>query len=368
MNTRARNVDPSTINQQLNLMKRNLLFVGLAIACLAGCNRGGDRVAEGEGGSAGKKLRIVYIPKNTGNPYFEEVTKGFRDAANEIHADFTTTAPATAEATSQIPIIKEQIQRGVDVIAISANSPDALNPVLDEARAKGIVVITVDADLVGNESHRDAAVLPADFGEIGPSQVELLGKLTGYEGDFAILSATTDAPNQNAWIAKMKEARKDPKYSKMHLVDLVYGDDAPQKSTTVCEALLTKHPGLRGIISPTSVGLAASAQVVERAGVYPGGDHVVGKGLQLTGLSTPNQLKKFVNNGVVTAFQLWAPYNEGYLAVYLGQRIHEDGLKPAVGFFFETAKLGKRKFSNKLELIGGPLQTFDKSNVEKFSF
>ena len=192
-----------------------------------------------------------------------------------------------------------------------SNSPDALNTVLDQAKAKGITVITVDADLSGNESHRDAAVLPADFAEIGPGQVELLGKLTDYEGEFAILSATTDAPNQNAWIAKMKETLAQPKYSKMKLVETVYGDDEPQKSTTECEALLSKHPNLRGIISPTSVGLAAAAPVVERAGVYPGGAHAVGKGLQLTGLSTPNQLKKFVKNGTVSAFQLWAPYNEG---------------------------------------------------------
>jgi len=346
---------------------RPLHLLALSLVLIAGCNRGGDSASSG-GSNSGKKLRIVYIPKNTGNPYFDEVNRGFEDAAKEIGADYATTAPATADATSQVPIIKEQIQRGVDVIAISANSPDALNQVLDEAKSRGITVITVDADLVGNESHRDAAVLPADFNQIGPSQVELLGKLTNYEGDFAILSATADAPNQNAWIAKMKDALKDPKYAKMHLVDLVYGDDAPEKSSTECEALLAKHPGLRGIISPTSVGLAASAQVVERAGVYPKGPHASGQGLQLTGLSTPNQLKKFVDNGVVSAFQLWAPYNEGYIAVYLGRQIHDKTLKPSAGTEFATKKFGKQKFSDKLELIGGPLQTFDKSNVAQFNF
>jgi rhamnose transport system substrate-binding protein len=354
---------------------RSLALLSVSVLLLAGCGSGDSGGAAGTstgGGSAkndsGEKLKIVYIPKNTGNPYFNEVNKGFEDAAKDLGAEFTTSGPATADATSQIPIIKEQIQRGVDVIAISANSPDALNQVLDQARSRGITIITVDADLVGNESHRDAAVIPADLKEVGPQQVELLGKLTGYEGDFAILSATTDAPNQNAWIEKMKEALKDPKYSKMHLVETVYGDDEPQKSTTECEALLAKHPGLRGIISPTSVGLAAGAQVVERAGVYPGGAHAVGKGLQLTGLSTPNQLKKFVKNGVVTSFQLWAPYNEGYLAAQMGAQIHSGKLKPGTGATLETAKFGKQTFSDKLEIIGSPLVTFDKSNIDKYDF
>lgn len=223
-----------------------------------GCakSEGGSSVAGGGAGGKGARLKIVYIPKNTGNPYFDEVNRGFEEAAKAMDLDFKTVAPAKAGATDQIPFIKDQIQQRVDIIAISVNSPGALNPVLDQARAKGITVVTVDAD-VDDPSHRDAAVLPADFSEVGPGQIELLGKLMNYEGDFAILSATTDAPNQNAWIAKMNEALKEPKYSKMKLVATVYGDDEPQKSTTECEALLAKYPSLKGIVSPTSVGLAA---------------------------------------------------------------------------------------------------------------
>jgi rhamnose transport system substrate-binding protein len=338
-------------------MNRNaalLLVATLAFGCAK--PQGGSSTASG--GAGGGKTKLVYIPKNTGNPYFDEVDRGFKEAATKFDLEYTTVAPAKADATSQLPIIKDQIQRGVDVIAISPNSPDALNTVLDQAKARGITVITVDADLVGNELHRDVAVLPADFDEIGPSQLELLGKLTNYEGDFAILSATTDAPNQNAWIAKMKDALKNPKFAKLRLVDTVYGDDEPQKSTTECEGLLAKYPNLKGIVSPTSVGLAASAQVLERSG----------KKLQLTGLSTPNQLKKFVKNGTVTAFQLWSPKDEGFLAAYVAAQIHAKKLAPKDGLEVDVPNLGKRKFSSKMELTGGTILTFDKANIDKYDF
>jgi len=352
-----------------------LLLIGLTVV-VVGCTKeepatkGTSSAPDSKSGAAtsGGSLKIVFIPKNTGNPYFKPVIKGFEDAAKEIKADFTTTAPATGDATSQISVIKDQIQRGVDVIAIAPNSPDALNNVLDEARSKRITVITVDADLAKNESHRDAAVLSTDFSKIGDSQVELLGSLIGYEGSFAILSATTDAPNQNVWIAKMKETLKNPKYAKMKLIDTVYGDDQPEKSTTVCEGLLSTHPDLRGIISPTSVGLAAAAQTIKLAGVYPGGPHAVGKGLQLTGLSTPNQLKSFVKGGVVSSFQLWDPHDMGYIATYLGQAIHANKLKPAEGAEVDCAKLGKRKFEKLNVINAGELVTFDKSNIDKFDF
>ena len=119
--------------------------------------------AEEEPMAEDETIDIVYIPKNTGNPYFDSIIGGFEKACSEIGCNFTTTAPATAEATSQIPFIAEQIQRGVDVLAISPNSPDALNDLFDEARAEGIVVLIVNSDIPGSEEHRDAAILLHGF-------------------------------------------------------------------------------------------------------------------------------------------------------------------------------------------------------------
>ena len=96
-------------------------------------------------------------------PISTRITGGFEDACKQLGCEFEFVAPATAEATSQIPFIEAQIQRGVNVIAIAPNSPDALNQVLDDARPKGILVLTVNGDLTGNESHRDATILPVDF-------------------------------------------------------------------------------------------------------------------------------------------------------------------------------------------------------------
>jgi rhamnose transport system substrate-binding protein len=313
-------------------------------------------------------IKIVYIPKNTGNPYFDSIIKGFTKACEELKCEFTTTAPATAEATSQVSFVKEQIQRGVNVIAISPNSPDALNQVFDEARSKGIKVLIVNSDIPKNETHRDAAVLPMDFGITGSSQVELLGSLIGYEGKVAVLSATADAPDQNTWIEGMKVALKDPKYAKMQLVDVVYGDDDPQKSLTECESLLSKYSDLRGIIAPTTVGVAAAAQCVESAGRQPGGANAVGKGLEVTGLGTPNQMRRFITDNIVKAFALWSPYDEGYLSGYLAQGLAKGEIKAAEGSTFDVPNLGKREIGKNSVIITGPPTVFDKNNIANFDF
>lgn len=342
---------------------RAIVALGIALT-LFGCSQSKG----GPGGADSGRTKVVFIPKNTGNPYFNQVSAGFESVAPELGIDFATQAPAVADPTSQLPVVKEQIQQGANVIVLSANSPDALNQVLDQARSKGVVVVTVDSDLTGNEEHRDVGILPTDFSQIGPSQIELLGKLMGYEGEFAILSATTDAPNQNAWIEGMKETLKQPKFAKMKLVETVYGNDEPQKSSTEAESLLTKHPNLRGIVSPTSVGLAAAAQVLENSGMYPGGPKAQGGGIFLTGLSTPKQMRKAVENGVVVSFQLWDPADMGKIAAFLGVQLHQKKLELKEGEEIEVPGFPKLRVGPNKTIFAGPLLTFDKDNISKFEF
>ncbi len=336
-----------------------------------GCSQKEESPASGSStkpAATNSRLRVVFIPKSSGNAYFDDVIAGFKEEASKIGADFTTTAPAQADATSQISYIKEQVQKGVDVIAITPNSPDALNSVLDEAKAKGVIIITVDADLTKNETHRTACVLPTDFTQVGPSQLDTLAAQMPNGGDIAILSATRDASNQNPWIDSMKKELATPKYAKLKLVDTVYGDDDAAKSTTEAEGLFSKYPNLSGIISPTSVGLAAAAQSLDTAGLFPGGPHAKGAGLVLTGLSTPNQMKKFVDKGVVAKFQLWSPHDMGVLACYLADQIKSGKLKVADGAEVDVPGLGKHKFDANGVITAGPMVTFDKSDILKYNF
>ena len=332
-------------------MLKKTLLLGLA----AGLAFAGAAMAQ-------DPVKIVYIGKNTGNPYFDSITGGFEDACKAKGCEFEFVAPATAEATSQIPFIEAQIQRGVNVIGIAPNSPDALNQVLDDARAKGILVLTVNGDLTGNESHRDATILPVNFDIVGRDQVEMVGSLIGYEGEIAILSATTEAPDQNKWIVGMNETLKsDPKYAKMTLVATVYGDDQPEKSTTEMEALLSNFPNLKGVIAPTTVGIAAAAQVVQSRGIA---DKVA-----VTGLGLPSEMRDFVKDGTVKAFQLWSPYNEGWLAAHFAKGVIEGTIKNEVGATFEVPNLGTITIADKNAMnTQAELTTFTKDNIDDFNF
>jgi rhamnose transport system substrate-binding protein len=334
-------------------MLKKTLLLGLTL---------GFTMATALGAYAADKVSIFYIPKNTGNPYFDSIVKGFQDGCAKLGCDFATDAPASADATSQIPYITAQVQRGVSVIAISPNSPDALDQVLDRARQRGILVLAVNGDIVGNESHRDASILPVDFANVvGPGEVELLGSEIGYKGDIAILSATTDAPDQNTMIAGMKKTLAEPKYAGMNLLTIAYGNDDPQKSTTEMEALIQKYPTLKGVISPTTVGVAAAAQVLETSGKA--------KDITLTGLGTPNQMRPFVKDGTVKAFQLWLQYNEGLMSAYFAVGVKNGTIKNEVGTTFNVPGIGTTTIGPNHVMYAQPqLTTFDASNIDQFNF
>ena len=195
---------------------------------------------------------------------------------------------------------------------------------------------------------------------VGENQVESIGKQIGYKGDIAILSATANATNQNAWIKVMKETLKKPKYKDMKLVKVAYGDDDDQKSFQQMQGLIQAYPNLKGVISPTTVGVAAAARYLSKSPEK-------GK-VKLTGLGFPNQMRKFVDDGTVSEFQLWVPKDVGYLAGQAAAALVAGRITGKPGETFTAGRLGKYTIGQNGEIVLGPLTTFNKENISKFDF
>jgi rhamnose transport system substrate-binding protein len=304
-------------------------------------------------------LKVFVIPKNLGNAYFTTSDSvksgGALKAVQELKGTGKETSGTQATAASQIPAIQAAITKGANVLLVSATDASALCPTLKQAMAKKIVVVTYDSDA---PACRNLFINQADSKAIGTSQVDLLAKQLGNTGEIAVVSAAASATNQNAWIASMKTQLK--KYPKMTLVDVVYGNDDPTVSTQVTQGLIQKHPNLKGIISPTTVGIAAAAAVLDTA-------QYRGK-IKLTGLGTPNSLRKYVNDGTIEGFELWNPADLGYLAAYAGVNLASGTLTGKAGQSFKAGRLGSYRVGAKSTVLLGPPFVFNKDNIGKFHF
>jgi rhamnose transport system substrate-binding protein len=338
-----------------------LAVMSLAISACANNSSntpsGGSTSAGGGGIKAG--LKIAFLPKQVNNPYFTTSDNGGKAAVAEFKGVYSETGPSDASASAQVSYINTLSQQGTNVIVISADDQNAVCPALNEARQAGAKVVTFDADT--NPSCRDLFVNQATTEGIAKNQIKLISDEIGPDGGkIAILSATANATNQNAWIAAMKTVLQDPQYSKLQLVDTVYGDDDDQKSFAQAQALLAKYPDLKGIISPTTVGIAATAR-------YLSGSTYKGK-VQLTGLGTPNQMRAFVKDGTCKEFALWNPADLGYLAAYAGAALASGQITGKSGDTFTAGKLGKFTVGDGATVLLGDPYTFNASNIDNFNF
>jgi rhamnose transport system substrate-binding protein len=342
---------------------------------LAACSSSGSSSSSGSGATSGASsgasssssasgglktgLKVFVIPKNLGNNYFTTADSaksgGAIAALSALGETGTETSGTAATPASQIPAIQAAISKGANALIVSATDPTALCPTLNGAMKRGITVVTYDSDAPGC---RNLFINQASTAQIGTSEVDVLAKQLNETGDIAIVSATASATNQNAWIGFMKQELK--KYPKMKLVSTVYGNDDPTTATQVTQGLLQQYPNLKGIISPTTVGIAAAAAVLDNA-KYRGK-------IALTGLGTPDSLKKYVSDGTIKQFVLWKPNDLGFLAAYAAVEIASGKIDGTQGQQFTAGKLGSYTVGADKTVLLGPPFTFDSANIGQFDF
>ncbi len=338
-------------------MRKTLLVLVsliLVLSLFAGCSGAGPKPS---GGSGGGKQKYAIIAKSTGNPFMEKMMDGFKEAVEEIGGEAILKAPDQPTAEAQIAMIDELISQGVASIAIAANDPDALQPALEKAMKEGIKVLSLDSAV--NKDSRMVHIEQADPERIGRVQIQAAYEMIGGKGQIAILSATSQATNQNTWIEWMKTELEDEKYKDMELVKVAYGDDLRDKSVSETEALLKTYPDLKCIIAPTTVGIAAAGKVLTDKGLK---DKVY-----LTGLGLPSEMAEYIESGVCPWMYLWNPIDLGYLAGHAAGALVDGTITGKIGDKFTAGKLGDREVTEAGDggtnvMLGDPFK-FDAENI-----
>lgn len=304
---------------------------------------------------------IALLVKNIGNPFFDAIKKGWDEAIAELGDESIYRGPEQPTVEGQIEIMESLIAQQVDAITYVANDPEAFVPVAQKAMDAGIKLNGWESGIVPDS--RDVSVLPASSQSIGADEVKIMARLIDSTGEIAILSATSTMANQNTWIEYMKEELEKPEYDNMPLVTTVYGDDVREKSYNEALGLFKSYPDLKGIISPTTVGIAATARAVTDEGLI---DKV-----EVTGLGLPSEMAEYVQNGSCKEFGLWNPIDLGYLNAYVTHLLASGEITGAPGEEFDAGRLGhyvievEEGVENGLVYLGG-VYSFNIDNIDDF--
>ncbi|WP_256758550.1 autoinducer 2 ABC transporter substrate-binding protein [Cohnella sp. WQ 127256] len=302
---------------------------------------------------SGKRYKIALVPKGLEIDYFNYAAVGAMEAARNLGIDVIFQGSAIADADLQIKAVEQLIDQKVDLIAISANDPVKLVPVLQKAIDQGIKVITWDADT--EPQGRQFFVNMVEPEVLGRHLLDTLALTMGEKGNYAIMTGSFSAANHNEWL-KWINIQQSEYYPDLKLVETVATDDDVGKAYEVAKQLLVDHPNLDGIIGNSSVGPPAAAQAVKEAGK----SGVV----KVVGLSSPNLMRPYLHEGSAQIATLWSPKKLGFLTIVLAYN-YLNGHMPKDGQNIDG--VGNIRLIGDMVIMGEPLD-FTAENVNQYDF
>lgn len=301
-----------------------------------------------------KKSIIAMMPKAKGDPYFISCRKGAEEAAKELGAELLWDGPTDLDPAKQNEVVEAWITRGVDVIAVSVENKEGISTVLRKAKAKGIKVVTWDAD--AEKDSRDFLINQATSQGIGETLTDEAARIMGGKGEFAIVTASLSAANQNEWIKFIKQ-RLAEKYPDIKLVAIQPSEGDRDRAFQETQNILKVYPNVKvvmGIAAPAVPGIAEAVKQSARTDV------------KVTGLSLPNMCKPYIKEGVIDSIVLWNTGDLGYLTVFAGNALSNGSFKAGD----PRLSAGRLK---EIEVVGDEVRLgkpfiFNKENIDQFDF
>lgn len=300
--------------------------------------------------------KVAFVSQVEGIPYFAGFKTGAEAEAAKLGLSYTQAGPATADSAEQLRIFNSLVQQGFSAISISPLDPTSMNSAIADARSKGIVVITADADAPASE--RQAFVQQATDVALGKAAMDEIAKAAGGKGTYGIVSGAPDTDTFNKWIAAI-EAQNTAAYPDMQLVGGVRYTTTTAQALTEAQNLMTANPDLKGLIAIPSTAVPGVAQAVKNAGKSGT--------VAVTGFGSPQTAATFLKDGSMTSTVLWDVPQLGALTVWAMKQLLDgksfqptntiDGFDHPVEYTADTKTL-----------VLGPPTVFTKDTVDNYSY
>ncbi len=345
------------------LICAGIIFAGMGAATVAQTPEAAVTATPGE------SVKMMLLPKFLGIAVFDQANQGAQEAHAELEnpeaLDFVGPTAENSVA-GQIEFVQNAPAGEYDVVMLSNNAGDQIAPAAASAQEAGTRVVTWDSP-IPNAEGESLFVAQVDFDETGKVMADMALSILGEDGgQFAILSASPDAANQNAWIAAMEEVlASDETYANLELLETVYGNDVSEDSYEQALALVDKYPDMELIMAPTTVGIAAAAQALSTEGLC---DEI-----KVSGLGLPAEMLDYTVSGCAPEFALWSFDDLGYLTYYVSYLLATGAIEGVEGEVFEAGRMGQytiekdptRPDVDALRVLMGPFSVYNADNVEE---
>lgn len=337
-------------------MKRRtklMLLFTVVMLCVSFLAFAGGEKEKADAGDEG--IELIWMPKLLGIDYFNSCRDGAEEAAAELGINLKEDAPVEADVTKQVELIDNYITQQVDIIAVAANDPQAIAPIMKKAADAGIKTVTWDAD--ANE--RMIFVNQTSYELFGRGFPKLIAKYVGEDAKIGIVTSFFTAPNQQKWIEWIKK-EIEQNHPQMEILDIREGEEDQTVAFRVSQDMIKAYPEMNVLIGLASTVVPGCAEAVKQAGKS---DEIF-----VTGGSTPGLMRKYVKDGSCDPFLLWNTVDLGYLSVYAAKALYDGEISGKKGETFEAGRMGEYTVGDNGEIVMGPPFEFNEDNIDDFDF
>ncbi len=316
-------------------MKKSALIAILLAFVLSGC--------AGSGASNGQKsksdITVVFIPKITGNAFFESANAGAQAYAQEQGFRVLYEGSSEAVVDKQIALIHKAVEEKADAICISSLDAAALDDALKKAMEAGLQVVTWDSDVSGDA--RSLMVSQGTPDQLGKMLAEMGAKSLTSRGKnptadtirYAWHYSQSSVADQNSWREAGEEYIRTTYPNWVNIApDNYYSEQNSAKAVAVGEAILLDHPDIDLIICNDSTALPGQAKAAQNL-------ELNASQVTITGFASPNPMREYCKAGIVERWGLWDCKVQGALGCYLAYYL-AAGNQPKVGDTVDVPDIG----------------------------
>ncbi len=272
-------------------------------------------------------LTVAFIPKVTGNAFFESANDGAQEHAKDWNITVDYIGDSTASVSAQVTVINQAVANGVDAICISTVDANGVSDALQSAASSGVTVCTWDSD--ANPTDRKIMVSQGTPDILAQMLIDMSVDGLKYRGkdpdndtiNYIWHYSQATVTDQNSWNVAAEKIIADKYPNWVKVGDNQYSEQDAEKAITVGEAILEGYSNLDLIICNDSTALPGQCQAAENKGYSE--DNIT-----ITGFASPNSIKDYCEHGTIYNWGLWDCGVQGamgcYMAAYIaaGNTIH----------------------------------------------
>ena len=266
-----------------------------------------------------RNLKIGCIIIKADNPFYEELNKRIREAAEEFKAYGIDVIIESAlfNAQAQISKINELLETGVNGLLIQPTLEPELVEVLKEVEARNIPVVTVNTDLPDYTS--SLCYVGNDFYLCGKTAANLMQLLTGSECRTGIVTGFFNAKSHADRICGFQDYIED--YPGMGIVDIRENQDDEMESYYVTRTMLEDHPEIDAIFLVAG-GVKGACRAIRQC------QEKTGKTIRTISFDDVPTTKELVRDGTILATICQQPVRQGRMALTILFDYLIDGKRP----------------------------------------